>query len=165
MVSPNYVGQMPAPSRLLIDGPNVLHASREWAVLLRRDKDAARRRLQESAQIVRDGTDWQVTLVFDGRGTDLTIERPDGDDTFVVIHTSSGMTGDDVIERLVGGSAAPARCRVVSGDRAIQSTVRALGAEAMTPADFLAWLEQLAVQGARRINRQSMATEGVWRKA
>lgn len=154
---------MPNERHLLIDGPNAIHASRDLDSLARRDRDAARRRLSELAWTIRDQGGWRVTVVFDGRGETLTSEYAAGDEGCWVIYTPNGVTADDVIERLVGRSENPERCRVVSADRAVQSTVAAAGAEVMPPADFFSWVARAEEQLSRRRLAQNGKEAAKWR--
>jgi hypothetical protein len=155
---------MKGSQSLLIDGPNVIHASPELMALARRDRDAARARLVVMAQAIRDGRDWKVIVVFDGRGPTVNTEAVQDDGDFLIIHTSDKLSGDDVIEHLVGRSGTPELFRVVSADRALRSTVSATGAEVMGPEDFMVWSAQAAAQLARRQSRRLKDSEAQWQK-
>src|SRR5471032_1387457 len=98
---------MASVKHLLVDGPNILHAWPELRALLKRDRDAARSQLGQRLAAIHDAEGARVTLVFDGRGTELVVERPSQQETFTVIFTPSSLTADDVIERLVARAADP----------------------------------------------------------
>ena len=142
---------------LLIDGANVLHASPELRELLKRDRDTARSQLIQQVAAIHDGEQIRVTVVFDGRGSELIVERPLGEVTFSVVYTPSSLTADDVIEQYVGRSANPADCVVATGDRAEAQTVRATGAHVISPDELLAW-------GQRAQTRLSAKATGIRRK-
>lgn len=137
---------------LLIDGANVLHAWPELAALMKRDRDAARSQLITRAGAIHDSEEVRVTIVFDGRGEELTVERPSGRPTFSVLYTPSSVTADDVIERLVAQSAEPASCVVATADHGEAETARSSGATVITPADLESWV-------ARAESRQALAAE------
>ena len=78
----------------------------------------------------RDFTGERVVIVFDGRGTTLTEERPSPG--LQVIYTSGGQTADDVIERLAIRYAAQYEITVATDDRAEQDVVAAAGGQCMS---------------------------------
>src|SRR3954465_11256942 len=67
---------------LLVDGSNVMHAWPELRQLLKRDRDAARAKLSQALALIHDHDEIRVTLVFDGRGPELAVERPSSHVTF-----------------------------------------------------------------------------------
>ncbi|HTQ31738.1 MAG TPA: NYN domain-containing protein [Opitutaceae bacterium] len=149
---------------LLVDGANILHAWPELRTLAARDRDAARGRLSQTVQVLHDTEGWRVTIVFDGRGTELKVEQPGGHATFAHVFTPSGLTADDVIEQLVGGAADPAACTVATADRAEQQTVAALGAAWCSPDDLQAWCERAAARQAQRLTDMNRANNRAWRR-
>lgn len=130
---------MPFERHLLADGSNLIHAWPELKALLPRDRDAARARLSQALSAIHDAEQIRVTIVFDGRGTELVVERPSGHATFSHIYTPEGMTADDIIEQLVGQAADASLCCVATDDRAERQTVEALGATTCSAADLGAW--------------------------
>jgi len=83
-----------------------------------------------------------TTVVFDGQGTDIDVQRPFGDESFSVVFSPSGLTADSVIERMVGNAPEPATIGVVSGDRVLAHTVMATGGDVFTVADFENWVQR-----------------------
>ncbi len=156
---------MAAEKHLLVDGANLLHAWLELRALAIRDRDTARGRLSQALRVLHDAEGWRVTLVFDGRGTELRIEQPGGDATFAHIFTPSGLTADDVIEQLVGGAADPAACTVATADRAEQQTVSALGAAWCSPDDLRVWCDRAAARQAQRLAEMNRANHRAWRRS
>ena len=155
---------MAAVRHLVIDGPNVIQAWPELRALARRDREAARARLVKVGLKLHDDEGGRVTLVFDGRGAEVQLEYPARVETFLVIRTPDGRTGDDVIERLVArGPVAAEACRAVSADRALRSTVEAAGGETISPEELAAWVERLAERAGRRLTRHQRETEATWR--
>lgn len=150
---------------LLVDGANLLHAWPELRALARRDRTAARTGLVQCLSVLHDDEAWRVTVVFDGRGPDLAIEGVGGQPSFAVVTTPDALTADDVIEQLVGKSAEPAACTVVTGDRAEAQTVTALGAQTITPAELAAWLERLRSRQNARIKGLGRDNDQRWRQS
>ncbi|MEI6861148.1 MAG: NYN domain-containing protein [Verrucomicrobiota bacterium] len=151
---------MASAKHLLVDGPNILHAWPELRALLRRDRDAARSQLRHRLTAIHDTEAVCLTLVFDGRGPELRLERPSQQETFTVLFTPSRLTADDVIEQLVARAAAPRDCYVATADQTERRTVEALGALVVAPDELAAWCARaetrLGTQAAalRRHNTQ-----------
>ncbi len=138
---------------LLVDGSNVLHAWPETAALLRRDKNAARARLIDVLASVHGTRECRITIVFDGSGSELAVERPIDDVTFSVLTTPSGVTADEVIEQLVTQGKTPGDCTVVTADRAVRQSVEAAGGSSLPPADLAKWIERAGEQALRQARR------------
>jgi uncharacterized protein len=149
---------------LLVDGANVMHAWPELRPLLAHDRDAARARLTQALSAIHDAEAVRVTIVFDGRGDALAVERPSGQATFSQLYTPAGVTADDVIERLVGQAADPRSCFVATNDRAERQTIAALGAAALSADDLAAWVERATQRQSGRVGELRRANERAWRK-
>ena len=149
---------------LLIDGSNLLHAWPELKTLAARDKDAARAQLSKAAAGLQEAEHLRVSLVFDGRGAELTVEHPSGRPEFTVLHTPAGATADDVIEQLVANSRAPGDCLVATDDRAERQTIEALGASGLSSADLAAWVRQSSARMGSRLQDRKRANDRDWRK-
>jgi len=148
---------------LLIDGANVLHAWPDLRAILKRDRAAARAKLVQRAAMIHDGEEVRVTVVFDGRGKELVIERPSAQPTLSVLYTPAAQTADDVIEQLVAQASDPATCLVATADRAERQTAEASGARVISPEELAAWIRRVeARQGARMI-RLRRANDQQWR--
>ncbi len=143
---------------LLVDGANLLHAWPELRALMKRDRSAARSQLTQRLSAIHDTEQTRVTLVFDGRGDELVVERPSGHVTFSVLYTPSSLTADDVIEQLVGRAADAALCHVATGDQAERQTIEAAGAVWVPPVDLVAWVgraEMRLASGVKDLNRSN----------
>jgi predicted RNA-binding protein with PIN domain len=149
---------------LLIDGSNILHAWPELRALLARDRDAARAKLAAAASGLQEAEHLRVSLVFDGRGAELTVEHPSGRPEFTVLYTPAGATADDVIEQLVAKSRQPGDCLVATDDRAERQTIEALGASGLSSADLAAWVRQSAGRMGSRLSDRKRANDRDWRK-
>ena len=146
---------------LLVDGANLLHAWPELRAMLPHQRPAARALLARRVGVIHDVEEMRVTLVFDGRGPELALERPSDEPTFSVLHTPSALTADDVIEQLVGSpNSEPARCIVATGDRAERQTVETLGARAISPEELAAWVERASARQGSRVSAWRRAQQG-----
>lgn len=148
---------------LLIDGANILHAWPELRALLKTDRDAARSQLMHRVVAIHDAEQVRVTIVHDGRGEDVVVERPSGQPTFSVVYTPSSMTADDLIEQIVAGAADPTVCVVATADRAMRETVMAAGGSTMRAEDLRAWIERAEARQAGTVKALRKANERKWR--
>jgi uncharacterized protein len=149
---------------LLIDGSNLVHAWPELRALGKRDRDAARARLSQEVSVIHDMEQFRVTLVFDGRGADLVIERPSGHATFTHLYTATGVTADDVIEQLVGQAAEASACYVATDDRAERQTIEALGATGVSSEELAAWVRRLAGRQRTLLSERQQRNDREWRQ-
>ena len=149
---------------LLVDGSNILHAWPEFRTLLPRGRHAARSRLSHALAPLHDIEGFRLTLVFDGSGSELTVERPAGEASFVHIHTPSGTTADNVIIQLVGCAKAPGDCVVATDDRGEREAVAALGAAVISAADLAGRASRASQRQAAQVEHHGRKTEKEWRR-
>ncbi len=115
------------PPFLLVDGNNVIHAWPDLLALHRRRRGLAHEELCRRLRRLRDGSDYRVVVVFDGRGERTEqIREPGG---LQIVYTEGGNTADDVIERLAARYSKRYRIAVATDDGAEQNLVAAMGAE------------------------------------
>jgi predicted RNA-binding protein with PIN domain len=149
---------------LLIDGSNIMHAWAKLRVLLKGDRDTARTKLSQMLSVIHDAEQVRLTLVFDGRGEELTLEFPGTQKTFAHIYTPAGTTADDVIEQLVGQASEPANCYVATDDRAERQTIEATGAVAVSAAELAAWVQRAELRQQSRVSGLKRDNERAWRR-
>lgn len=149
---------------LIVDGANILHAWPEFSGLLKRDRDSARAQLVQQLAAIHDAEEVRVTIVFDGRGEELTIERPSHQLTFSVVYTPSALTGDDVIEQMVANAADRSACVVATDDHAERETVMASGASAIRASDLAAWVKRAESRQRAALDTLSSVNSKQWKK-
>ncbi|CAN5846648.1 NYN domain-containing protein [soil metagenome] len=142
-----------SPSFLLVDGHSVIHA---WEELHRLHLKSAQRHLARLELLRRlrtyqDMSGIRVVVVFDGTGTQLTDERET--QGLQIFYADASRTADSVIERLVAKYAATHALRVATGDRMEWETVRALGADWLSPLDLRLEVERAEGDLRRRIKK------------
>ena len=118
------------PSFLLVDGNNIIHAWPDLLDLHRRVPGGAYPELIRRLADFRDYSGERIVVVFDGRASATTEERPTPG--LQVIYTSQSQTADDVIERLTTKYAGGYRITVATDDRAEQDLVVAAGGEVLS---------------------------------
>lgn len=138
---------------LLVDGHSVIHA---WEELRRLHLKSAQRHLARLDLLRRlrtyqDMTDIRVVVVFDGIGAQLTNERET--QGLQIFYADASHTADSLIERLVAKYAPTHALRVATGDRMEWETVRALGADWISPLDLKLEVERAEGDLQRRIKR------------
>jgi len=148
---------------LLVDGSNIMHAWPELRELLPGDREAARSRLSQALAALHDAEHMRVTIVFDGRGAELTVDRPSGHASFAHVHTPTGTTADEVIIQLVRKAREAADCVVATDDRGEREAVEALGAACVTAADLASWARRAAERQVARIARHRAENDSRWR--
>ncbi len=147
---------------LLVDGSNIMHAWPDLRTLLKRDRDAARSRLSAALSVLHDAEHLRVSLVFDGRGPEMLVERPSGHVTFSHVYTPAGTTADQVIEGIVGRSGRPGACVVATDDRAERNAVEALGGSAVSSEDLASWVSRAGGRQRARVEERRRDNEAAW---
>jgi len=147
---------------LILDGYNLIHALPEFrAVLKSHGITAAREQFQEAMACLHDPGRVRLTIVYDGQGGKIEVDQPLPDDPgYAIVYSPSGVSADEVIERLVANADDPARILVATRDNAIAQTYAASGAFSLTPDELVSRLgrvasgQQRAVADMRRRNRR-----------
>lgn len=149
---------------LLVDGYNIVHAWPELrTVLTREGREMARERLVAALRPIHDAEAIRVSVVFDGRGNDIAIERPGSENTFSLLFTPAGMTADDLIEQLVAGTQPVESAIVATGDLAERRTVEALGAAVYSPEQLADWVSRSAQRQTARVKNHNADSRRRWR--
>lgn len=130
--------------------------------MARADRDAARAVLLRRIAVIHDADEVRITIVYDGKGDELSLDHPTGEPTLTVIHSPSHLTADDVIEQMVGRTAVPATCLIATDDRAEADTVSALGAVALSAADLQAWVARAEARQATAVSEQKARVKREW---
>ena len=121
---------------LLVDGHSVIFAWPDLAEIHRRNTASARENLVRRLTALQDSSEWEVAVVFDGRGTKASSEsEPSG---IAVFYSKSGQTADEIIERLAAKYAATCEVTVATDDHMERTTVEALGGMSISTDQLLA---------------------------
>ncbi|MCH8474190.1 MAG: NYN domain-containing protein [Opitutales bacterium] len=149
---------------LLVDGYNVLHQWPRGKAFLRRGQlAAARDYLAAEVRVLHDREGLRVTLVFDGKGEKVELERPYEDLTFSFLYSPSGLSADAVIEQLVSGAGDPSQCLVITQDSLERETLQVAGATVMSPEDLAAWVRQAEGRLAGELQKRRQESHEWWR--
>ncbi len=149
---------------LLIDAYNVIHQWPELRRALREGVTSAREALASRVQVLHDHERLRVTLVFDGQGSEIEIERPGRLQTFSYVYSAKTLSADDVIERMIGAAADPEMYLVVTNDLAERHTVEALGAHALSPDDLQSWVTAAERAVTAKLRTRQKQVEADWHR-
>ena len=169
---------MSSDRHLLVDAFNVIHAWPDLkAVLAAHGPDAARTQLADALRPIHDVEGWRVTLVFDGSGDEIRVERPGREPTFSYVFAPKGVSADGIIEQLVvNATLAPEEDRrprkkkrvaaeivVATRDNLLSEAAAAAGARLMTPHFLRDWAEQAAARQTREVLAKSRKAASAWK--
>lgn len=125
---------MAAAGHIIIDGWNAVRSNPAMEkIFLERGLDAAREELWRLVGPLHDYGGARVTIVYDGRGEDVSILRRNGINSLSEVFTPSCMTADELIEQLCASSSNPSGITVVSRDNLLRLTATTFGATALAP--------------------------------
>ncbi len=125
---------MAADGHIIIDGWNAVRSNPSMEkIFLERGLDAAREELWRLVGPLHDYGGARVTIVYDGRGEDVSILRRNGINALSEVFTPSCMTADELIEQLCASSSNPSGITVVSRDNLLRLTATTFGATALAP--------------------------------
>ena len=125
---------MSADRHIIIDGWNAVRSNPAMEkIFLERGLDAAREELWRLVGPLHDYGGARVTIVYDGRGDEVSILRRNGINTLSEVFTPSCMTADELIEQLCASSSNPSGITVVSRDNLLRLTATTFGATALAP--------------------------------
>ncbi len=157
---------------------NVIHAWPELrAVLTEHGPDAARTQLATALRPIHDIEGWRVTIVVDGSGDEIRIERPGKELTFSYVFGPKGLTADAIIEQLVGNATLSpdedrrsrkkkdrdAEIVVATRDNMLSEATAANGARLMTPNLLREWATDAAARQVREVLARSRKAASEWR--
>ncbi|MGF1451075.1 MAG: NYN domain-containing protein [Opitutales bacterium] len=127
-------------AHLIVDGYNVIHALDDYRCLLPASLDLACSRLVEAVRAIHDAEALAITTVFDGRGNEVTIERPGNVISFSVVYSPSHVSADGVIEQIVRRAKRPQEVTVASRDNLVGESVRSAGGICISPEELADWI-------------------------
>ena len=125
---------------LIVDGHSVIFA---WADLRKLHQRHSRLGRAALVKRLRDYQDWsgvRVVVVFDGKGAKVT-STADAHEV-QIFYSRKGQTADTIVERLASKYAGRCDVLVATSDLLEQQTVRAFGADAISPAMLRAILDE-----------------------
>tara|TARA_B100001248_G_scaffold260540_1_gene249027 strand:- start:46648 stop:47148 length:501 start_codon:yes stop_codon:yes gene_type:complete len=153
--------EKPIP-HLLVDGYNIIHAWPRLKKVFAFGSEPARAQLGNLLRTIHDTDTLRLTIVFDGQGKKVEIERPYEDLSFSYLFTSSDLTADELIEQLVQKSKHPETITVATKDNLLADTIRALGAFPITPDALEDWITRCEKQQTSSLDQHKRSTNKDW---
>ena len=147
---------------VILDGFNIIFGDHQLNRQFRTSQDGAKATLVEMARQVYDTEHLQMSIVFDGKGDAISIEHPSRDTTFSIIYSSSSVSADGVIERMLARSKRTHDITVVSNDGLVQNAARASGAETMRVDDFTGWVKGCERKSRVGLSRRQSSAQDEW---
>lgn len=151
-----------ASEHLIVDGYNIAHSWQEYRVLFKRGVDIVSSKLAEELRIIHDAQGIRTTVVFDGKGNDMVVERSEGCLTYSVLFTAAGVPADAVIEQLVRQGIGRDTVIVASDDRGVRASATAQGAQVMSADGLRDWVRSAGRLQRAALKRRSEHTEKGW---
>jgi predicted RNA-binding protein with PIN domain len=144
---------------LLVDGHSVIFAWPDLAEIHQRNTASARENLVRRLTGLQDSTEWEIAVVFDGRGAKASSDSvPHG---IAVFYSKSGQTADEIIERLAAKYSATCEVTVATDDHMERTTVEALGGMSMSTEQLLSETKSAGSALRERIQNLSSRRVGV----
>lgn len=162
---------------LLVDAFNVIHAWPDLrAVLQAHGPEAARAQLADRLRPIHDVEGWRVTIVLDGSGEEIRVERPGKELTFSYVYGPRGQSADAIIEQLVVNANLPpeedrrprrknktaTEIVVATRDNMLSEAAAAAGARLMTPEFLRDWAESAATRQTRDVLARARQSSARW---
>ena len=125
---------MASNRHIIIDGWNAVRSNRSTErTFLEHGLDAAREVFWKLVEPLHDYAGSRVTIVYDGKGEEISIQRRNGINTLSEVFTPSYMTADELIEQLCATSSNPSSITVVTRDNLLRLTSTTFGATVLSP--------------------------------
>jgi hypothetical protein len=116
---------------LIIDGHSIINSWDSLYELHEATKSSARLELIRRMTNYQDITEERVVIVFDGRGHENDCINEDNG--IQIFYSKSGITADQIIERLAGKYSRSRSITVASKDKAVLDTCSSFGANVISP--------------------------------
>jgi len=116
---------------LIVDGHSIIFAWPELRKLHARRSSLAREALVKQLRHYQDWTGVRVVVVFDGKGGKISATSDPGE--VQIFYSRSGQSADSIIERLASKYSERFELMVATSDSMEAQTVRACGAEWISP--------------------------------
>ncbi|PWU07467.1 MAG: RNA-binding protein [Verrucomicrobia bacterium] len=150
---------------LLIDGYNIIHA---WPDLRKSLKtvglDTTRSKLADIIRVIHDVEKLRLTIVFDGKGSDIEIERPTPEKTFSLLFTPRGMSADTLIEQLAINSKKGQEIIIATDDSMINLSASSSGAIVISSQALLDWVNACQERQVRLIKDHQSSIQKSWKQ-
>lgn len=132
--------------QLIVDGYNLIGASRKRGLARHEGLELARESLLDQLLEYKRAKGFRITVVFDGKGLSCHQSGAETRKGIVVVYSRGPKTADDMIVGIVARSSAGVA--VVSSDRQVAERCRKLGASVISSEEFRTRMAALGSRGA-----------------
>lgn len=126
-------------------------------------QEAAKAMLAMRLAPVHDSLGWRVTIVYDGRGEEIDVQKIGRSVDFSEVYSPASMTADELIEQLCATSKAPSDITIASCDNLLRLTATSLGASSLSAAALLEFAAGSGKDLSRKTAEISREAEIGWR--
>lgn len=151
---------------LLVDGWNIIRSeaamSKAFSEL---GQDSAKKMLAARLSPIHDIFGYRLTIVYDGKGDEISIEKIGQSDTFCEVYTPSSLTADELIEQYCANSKNPKSITVASRDNLIRLTAMGFKVESITASQLLGWADDAASHARKKYDAVRKNASDEWKKA
>lgn len=140
---------------LLIDGFNIIHAWPDLKKQLKSNIHLAISELAARARVIHDVETIDVSIVYDGKGTDIQFEWPCNQKSFTLIFSPAHLSADSLIERILLNAPSPERFTVATHDLSIIHQAHSLKALVINASTLISWIAACQDRQARLLQHRS----------
>ncbi len=151
---------------LLVDGWNVIHATKDMKIaLIKGEAELAQKKLLQVLANIHDSQNIRVSIVYDGKGEDIQIERPTKVLTFSEVYTPSSMTADELIEQFCANTKNAEDLLVASADNMVRLTASGFEVPSIHPETLINWASGAKSNISRKVFLNKSGNENSWKSA
>lgn len=151
---------------LIVDGWNIIHSEAEFKrALLKDGQEGAKKLLSTRLAPIHDSLGYRLTIVYDGKGDDINVEKIGRSINFSEVYTPASMSADELIEQLCVNSKTPNSLLVASRDNLIRLTALGLQIESISSKSLLEWASSAAKNLSKKSEEISNNTKIEWKKS
>lgn len=150
---------------LVIDGWNAIHSQSQLRRAFELESlDSARAKLMQIVAPIHDFGGVRITIVYDGKGEDISIVRPNSCLTFSEVFTPASLSADELIEQLCSTSKKPQDIMIVTRDNMLRLTATSFGAFSISPEELFTMSSSASANLAIATRGNNTANARVWKK-
>lgn len=133
-------------------------------ILLKDGQDSAKKILCNTLSSLHDTLGLRLTIVYDGKGQDINIERIGRHLTFSEVYTPSSMSADEFIEQMCSSSKHPENIIVASEDSLVRLTTSGFSAETISNDRLIEWAKSVEKLTSKDTINKTEQSQLIWQK-
>ncbi len=150
---------------LIVDGWNVIHSDQKMKhAFTNFGQEGAKKLLSDSLAPIHDCLGYKLTIVYDGKGEDISIEKIGRQSTFTEVYTPSCLSADEFIEQMCANAKQPNSLLIASRDNLIRLSARGFKIECITSQQLLEWAKNSAKNLNTKVAELKTEIELDWKR-